>query len=534
MPGPLDTAVVVEAPRTRPAGVLRVVSWTVLGLTFVTVAIGLWGLRRDLPFPEVDEPTFVRAAVHIAATGDPDPHWFGHPGSTVIYPLAVIFHASDSLAHGGPLLGSDAAIARRFRHSPGEFYLLGRLLVLAYSTASVPLLFAVGRRVFGTRAALLGTWFWVLLPLSAWYGDIVRTDLAAAFFGLCGLWACLRVLDEPTRRNLVVGGAAAGFAIATRYFMVALIPVLCAARFIAARRAGKAPAVELARDGGISVLAALGAFALVTPYFFVDFHTAQRTLADQSKPHLGNDGFSQLGNLAWYLRTALPHALTVPIALLTVAGIALAVGRLTAPRALLLLFATIFMAGICVTPLHWSRWTLQVIPVLLLFAASAVVYAFDAVTTRVRIKTQLAVGGGLIATVALSMSPAVALIDQQQLLARPSTRTLARDWIIAHVPSGTRVGTEIKTAPLDHTDLRVTRPYALALRSTVDSYEDRGFRYLIVNGHVRGVYLQESRRYPIQAAFYRNLAREGRLRLIFRPSSSRAGSTILIYELPKG
>jgi hypothetical protein len=40
--------------------------------------------------------------VHIAATGDPNPGWFNHPGSTVIYPLAGLFHVWDVVAHQGP------------------------------------------------------------------------------------------------------------------------------------------------------------------------------------------------------------------------------------------------------------------------------------------------------------------------------------------------------------------------------------------------------------------------------------------------
>ena len=509
------------------------VRWAVVGLTLFTVVIGLWGMHRDLPYPEVDEPTFVRSAVHIAATGDPNPHWFGHPGSTVIYPLAIVFHADDVIAHGGSLFGGDPSMTRRFQNSPGEFYLLGRLLILAYSAGCVLLLFAVGRRVFGTRVALIGTFLWVLVPLAAWYGDIVRTDLAATFFGLVGLWCCLRVLDEPTRRNYILAGAAVGVAIATRYFMVALIPALLVAIFIATRHDSRQRAVTVARAGALSLLATFGAFALSTPYFFLDFATAQRTLADQSKPHLGNDGLSPLGNFAFYMRTSLPHNLTLPIALLALAGIALIVRRPSAPRALLLLFVVTFMAAICSTPLHWDRWTLQIIPVLLLFAAYAGTRTVEAVRARSRVTSKLVVAVGFAALGALTVSPAVALVNQQQLLSKPSTRTLARDWIVRNVPRGTRIGIEIKTAPLDRTGLRVLSRHALGSSGTVDFYEDHGYRFLLVNGHVRDVYRAHPRRYPREAAFYRTLARDSRLRRVFRPSRHRAGSTILIYEFPR-
>ena len=64
-----------------------------------TVAAGL-GLTKALPYePETDEPVFVQPAARIAATGDLNPHWFGHPGATVIYPLALAFR----LLYGGGL-----------------------------------------------------------------------------------------------------------------------------------------------------------------------------------------------------------------------------------------------------------------------------------------------------------------------------------------------------------------------------------------------------------------------------------------------
>src|SRR5262245_45049744 len=94
---------------TRPVAVPeasqppRGVPWPVLGALVVLVVVSsvahLWALRRDLPIPEIDESAFVRPAVRIAASGDPNPHWFGHPGSTVIYPLAGLFHAWDVLGH---------------------------------------------------------------------------------------------------------------------------------------------------------------------------------------------------------------------------------------------------------------------------------------------------------------------------------------------------------------------------------------------------------------------------------------------------
>ena len=145
-------------PSATVAGAGKGTRVVLLGLVLLSLGIHMVGLRRDLPYPDVDEPVFVTPAVHIAATGDLNPHWFGHPGSTVIYPLAAAYHVWDAVGHGGPLLSSDRSISRRFAESPAPFYVLGRLWSIAFAVASVPLLFLIGRRAFqrtATRTAPL-------------------------------------------------------------------------------------------------------------------------------------------------------------------------------------------------------------------------------------------------------------------------------------------------------------------------------------------------------------------------------------------
>lgn len=59
----------------------------------MTFAFHVGGIRKNLPYTaEANEGTFVSLAMHIAASGNLNPGWFGHPGSTVIYPLAGMYH----------------------------------------------------------------------------------------------------------------------------------------------------------------------------------------------------------------------------------------------------------------------------------------------------------------------------------------------------------------------------------------------------------------------------------------------------------
>src|SRR5262249_6708343 len=156
---------------------------------------------------------------------------------------------------------------QRFRTDPTSFYEIGRLWVILLSVATIPLLFFVARRAFDEVTGLVAALAWALVPLAVSYGSIVRTDAAGACFGLLALWACLVAFDRPTTSHFAWAGAAIGLAVASRYFMVTLLAVLGAVWLLARRRdRARVPVRSLVIGGAV----ALGAFALTTPFFFVD------------------------------------------------------------------------------------------------------------------------------------------------------------------------------------------------------------------------------------------------------------------------
>ena len=101
--------------------------WIVALIVAMSGVAHFVGIHRDLPSPDVDEPFFVLPPVQMASSGSLDPHWFGHPGSTVILPLAVAYRAREVLFHGAPLFGPAPSVTTRFRSDEDSFFLLGRL-----------------------------------------------------------------------------------------------------------------------------------------------------------------------------------------------------------------------------------------------------------------------------------------------------------------------------------------------------------------------------------------------------------------------
>ena len=364
--------IATQAAATSPARSERLPR-TVLVILLLLMAVSssahIRALHRDLPLHDTDEDYFVEPAVHIAATGDLNPHWFGHPGSTVIYPVAFLIHGWDAVAHDGPLLSPNRDLTERNETDPTAFYVIGRLWTIALSVATLPILFLLGRRAFNLPVALIGTALFAVLPLPIRFAGIVRTESAATFFGVLALWCCVCAWQERRPRWWLFAGVSVGLALSSRYFMVALIPCMLAAAVLPNRR-------DIDRAVKAAVLASaatIGTFIATTPFFFLDFGTALRSLNEQNttRPPSGL-GFTRLGNVRWYIGNAIPTSLTWPIFVLAIGGIFVALIRRRPPQLLLLVFCSIYMVGVSLSILHYQRYVIEILPVLMLFAAATI------------------------------------------------------------------------------------------------------------------------------------------------------------------
>jgi hypothetical protein len=280
------------------------------------------------------------------------------------------------------------------------------------------------------------------------------------------------------------------------------------------------------------LLAAAASFALSTPFFFLDFSTAFQSLGLEARStHLGADGLSPLGNLWWYLVKAIPLSISWPLAMMAIAGVLLVIWNRRPKQNLLLEFVLMFLAGISLSHLHWQRWIIQILPLLALFAA----YALEVVVTHSAIRWQLtsrAMRGLWVAAVlAVSVIPVsqLLLFDIQQV--NRSTRILAREWMLDHLPEGSRIAQEWYTAPLIGARFDVQERPSLAGDRVLDDYRCDDYRYLVTSSAIYGRYFAEPDRYTAQVSFYETLFHEGHLMQQFEPSVTRGGAVIRIYDL---
>ena len=540
MPKPLPPQQTVDhvVPRGFPA---RITGALLAAIMVVALVLHLWGIRRDLPFdPDIDEPQFVLAAVRIAATGNLNPGWFGNPGSTLIYPMAAVYRAWEVVDRAG------------FMQGISEFYQLGRYVSVAYALLSIPLVYLLGRLAFagsepteGAVVGLIAAWFSVLSPLAVEHAQVTRTDSVSVFFTLLTLSLCMLLYAQPTPWRALLAGAASGLAVSTKYSLAALVPVVLIVLAVALwrethrpplraspRRAQ--PAASLPNVWGCLIAAAVAAplaFVASSPYLFLDSATALANLRTEARStHLGADGWSPLQNFYWYIASVIPTNLELPRTFLAVAAAALAGWRRQAGRLILLGFVFLYLVEVSLHPLHWARWIIPLLPLCMLFAASALYSLVAAAGSRFHAPAAVRVIALLLAIACISYSPARSIIAADVIHAHPSTQIVAREWVIQNLPPGSRIAQEWFTAPLDKTGFEVGRQLSLADHS-VEQYARAGYRYVMVSSAIDQAYLNEPERYVTEIAFYNTLSTTARLLQQFEPSATRGGPTVRIYEL---
>jgi hypothetical protein len=508
------------------------------------------GIVRELPYYwDADERLFVLPAVRMAATGDLDPYWFGNPGSTVIYPLAALIHIQCVVSDGCRPFEANRGIRDRFHVDPAPFFEIGRGLSATYGVLSLLLVWFLGLRAFSRLTAVVAA-LWATLPAVALvHSQTVRTDSAGTFWGLLALLLVLRAGEARTVWRYFVAGAAIGVAVATRYFMVALVGVLGALAATTVRTTAEPRSRRPALPAIAAGFAAIPlAFLLVTPYFLPEIADVLSDLRAEAR---GGIASRPIGNLLYYLGSVVPRNVGWPVTLLAGYGTALAFARGSLAQRLVALFVPLFLGAISFGGLHWSRWVVPALPSALLLAA----HGLEDLMGRLRLAAEPLTGRRAaqllfpVALICVSAFPVRLFAVTAMRQGCRTTRILARDWAVDALPAGASLVIESGTLPLlarnwevegkvNETGsevfyeatvrgkpLRVRLVPALAGRGrSLDDYRSGDPTYIVAR--VEPEVLSQA------PAFYAALRREASVLARFESSWFRAGPDLEVYRLP--
>jgi hypothetical protein len=400
--------------------------WGILALALL---LRLPGLGHDLP--QVYNPDEVNIMARtLSLASDPNPHYFLYP-SFLFY---LLFASLGGLFVFGYLLGRYpglAAFEREFFTDPTAFYLVGRGLVVAAALATIALTYHLAARRFGRTTARAAAFFLAVSYVHVRDSHYLKHDVVAGFLVILALLAFARTLSQGERRDYLGAGAAMGVAFATHYYTIFLAPAFALCHLVSAAR----PTRRLLAAGLVAALV----FFLLSPFVLLDLSEALGHM--QANRELVIDraaasGSAFMPSLKTYLDLLVDQALGWPLALLAVAG-AFLIARAGAREAALWGgFPLPFFIFITFT-FGPGRYLNPILPVLAVASGVAVA----AIARR---------GPFLAGAVALLTGawPLYYSIQVDRLFLTTDTRTLAREWILEHLPDGEAVALQSFSVPI--------------------------------------------------------------------------------------
>jgi len=534
--------------QTRVA--LALILLVALGLRLRGVAFGLPALY------DPDEPIFMLCAIKLLRDHSLNPGWFGHPGSTTIYVMAIVEAGTFLIGHWLGYFPTQAAFVDSIYHDPGIVFLPGRLFIVACSVGCVAFTYLIARRLCGAGTALLAAGILAVDALHIQWSQVIRTDVHASLFMLASLWFAIGIAQRGRLRDYIGAGAMAGLACATRWPAVTIIAATCGAAILA-MMTDRASIGRHARMLGMALVAMVLATIAASPYLLLDYPTVAANLGGEAQTHhLGATGGTFFENTAWYVANPLLYTLGTTGVIMLLVGIVAVLWRARLAAVTILLPAAIFFIAISSQHLIWARWIVPIVPLVAILVAIGTRCLMSLLYAHVPRAPALAM---IIALAALVLLPMVRATQGAAAERADDTREIAARWIVANVARNETIAVEHFAFNLSQAGYRIIFPagqtgcvdamtllgrrvsYAQAGRirgnvgladfGTVPANVQTTCRAGIVMVTDLDRYLAERETYPREIAAYRTILAGSRLAAIIRPVTGRTGGPVVrIYR----
>ncbi len=529
-------------------------TWTDLLVGLILLAgllVRLYGIDFGLPhLYDPDEPLFVPLAVRMLDEWSLNPHWFGNPGTPMLYLMAVIYVAIFAAGRVTGSFGSVADFRALYYADPTVFYLSGRILVAVIGVASIWLVYRIGKKLFDRNTALLAALFTAFNPIHVAYSKLIRTDVVMGTLVLVAFWFSIRLLEDRRWRDYLLAGFVTGLAVVTKYPAVVFAVTIIVAHLISTRWKDIKGHLKLAGSGGACLL---GTFA-GSPYLYLDWRTALENYRWEARTeHMGATGQGFLPDLVWFVDNGLVDSFTWVGLSLIVVGIVVCLLAKDKRKLLLPIFPLVFFLFIASLSLRWVRWVTPTLPMFGLLAAGGLVWIGKQLAGRVNTAAGT-IAGVLLFAVTITPMVQQDLVDGREL-SGADTRTLAQEWMLDNIPEGSRVLVEIYTPQFpkrqfvfyeviggelarydpDKENREYMVPgYHIASLEDVTVVRREEIEYVVLSSK-SWTYLGDPDQYPRQAAALEQLISAGeKVYEVTRTPGQNRGPTIRIYRMNTG
>ncbi|MDQ6658865.1 MAG: glycosyltransferase family 39 protein [Actinomycetota bacterium] len=316
----------------------------VLGGAVVRLAGIGWGLPLHL---HPDEWVIVDGAIDMAKRHSFEPAYYFRPDhlemqlSNLAYlGYSYIFHGSSPVA----LMANNAA----------PFFLISRLITACFGIAMIVLAYRIGRR-FNQVVGVLSALFCAFFPPFVLNSHFATPDVPLTFAFMIVILGCMRYLETPGWRNVIMASLGVAIAIAIKYpgaFGTIMIAIVVIMRGIQDRNWRR---IFIHGIGAIG--AVIGLLFLISPVLFTNGAVVVSSVTGEAGgSHLGADNLGWFAKVAFYA-TDFATGAGITMVLLFLLGIFWS-RRFRLRQSIPLWIGAIIWPLLAIVPLHWSRWGL--------------------------------------------------------------------------------------------------------------------------------------------------------------------------------
>ena len=362
-----------------------------------------------------DEEAITTIASRFVLIG-PNPNFFDYP---TLFTYAVAF--VERLWPGGQAVLDDT-LPR----------LISRSMAAALGTASIPLVYLIGRRLFSMRAGLLAAAFLAVAFLHVRDSHFGVTDVPMTFMVVL---AMLVIVAMPADRSpwpmTAFAAVLCGLAASTKYNAALIVAPLV----VAALQRSARPWTYAIIVGGF-----VAGFLAGTPYAWI---ARQKFLSDLlglqshlSSGHAVDEGLGWVHHLTFSLR----YGLGLPLLLTSLAGVVWVVVAERRIAWVLLAFPVLYYAGMGSGRTVFIRHMTPIVPFAALVAAFAIDRAATAASRRYPFFHAMASTAVVIVAILIGYDSAQRSVALDRLLSEPDSRTVAAAFMKAsYFPKGVSV-----------------------------------------------------------------------------------------------
>lgn len=485
----------------------------VLVLTAAALLLRLWGIGFGLPQEyHIDEHFYYP---HAWAMGQgqlalPDQ---AH-GPSLYLGLLLIGQRFMQAAHFPQL--TDVEFGALRDTNPWPYLLSARFISALLGALTIPIVFLLARRFRDRAVGIIAAALMTVLYFHVRDSHFGVPDTLTTLFAAAAVWLSVRTCQTRRSLDLMSAGLCAGLAAGAKYTTVIVaIAVIAAALLTRTTWRLRLKRLFVAASGMVAGFIIGYPNILINPAIFIkDISFLFARVGE------GFEGWRIVpdNSAVFYLDTLLWS--TGPVAvILTGVGLIAALVRHRAEDWILISFPVAYFAVMSLSQGHFGRYLLPILPLLTVLIADA---AWRVLPQIIRLRQspfalKVAQPIGLAALLLVFIPNLLNSLRLDWLLAQSDTRNLAKQWVEANIPAGTRIAIEwpYHTPPLSNgytIPPESTREYWIDLvygfglaDRPIEQYQTDGTQYLIATSTIRNIPVIDPQQETRRQQFYAQL-----------------------------